>query len=739
MRDPNDPVPPPDPPPHRGRFNRPAQRQGASRADAVPRMENVRVTAPDLARRIALEKTRSRLVIAAGGFAVMFAAVLTKLALATIVTPLAPHRVERSVTEMVDQIPHNSIEATLPGQRAMITDRNGQPMAISLNTVSLFADPRQIGDPDDAARKLQQVLPRLDLAETEDRLKRDKKFIYLAREITPREEQAINNLGIPGVDFLPTQHRQYPLGRTAAQVLGGVDVDESGFAGVERYFDQRLRTDTDPLRLSIDLQVQAAVREELVTAMQTFAAIGGCGIVMDVNTGEVLAMVSLPDYDANAVRTAAPEDRFNRAVEGTYEPGSTFKLQTASMALDSGLVHIWDEFNASHNISIGRFTISDFEGKHRWLFLPEVLAYSSNLGAAHIALTVGAERQRAWLKSMGMFGRTGIELPEAARPIIQPASAWKEVVTMTVGFGHGISVTPLHVVRGTAAVANGGMLIRPTILARDPDTAVDGVRVMQPATSDIMRKLMRLVVTNGFGKSAEVPGYYPGGKTGTAEKVTAHGGYKKHANVAAFMSVFPMNAPRYAVYMMLDEPHATKATYGYATAGWVIAPAAGKVIARIGPMLGLLPDIQDMPEINQALAIPLQPGRPAGAPAHGLAAPTPVAESATKTTVGASRPNLTVPATVLPPAITRPAPVVRQQTQLERPDPAAPDAAAPRSAAPNAAAAVAAAPDAAAPHPAAAVAAALDPAAPHSAAPESAARHSAAVVTVSTVAPVAAR
>ena len=441
-----------------------------------------------------------------------------------------------------------------------------------------------------------------------------------------------------------------------------MDVDQSGFAGVEKYFDERLRTKTDPLRLSIDLQVQAAVREELVTAMETFNAIGGCGIVMDVHTGEVLAMVSLPDYDANSVRTAPAEDRFNRAVEGTYEPGSTFKLQTASMALDSGLVHIWDEFDASHNISIGRFTISDFEGKHRWLYLPEVLAYSSNLGAAHIALTIGAERQRNWLRSMGMFGRTGIELPESARPIIQPAANWKELATMTVGFGHGISVTPLHVVRGTAAVANGGTLVQPTILARDPDEPAEGVRVMQQSTSDIMRKLMRLVVTDGFGKSAEVPGYYPGGKTGTAEKVAAHGGYKKHANVAAFMSVFPMNAPRFAVYMMLDEPHATKATYGYATAGWVIAPAAGKVIARIGPMLGMLPDIVDMPQINQALAIPLEPGRPPGAYARGPRAAPAAVDAAAKATE--NRPNLTIPATMLPPAISRPAPSIRRETTV---------------------------------------------------------------------------
>jgi cell division protein FtsI (penicillin-binding protein 3) len=531
----------------------------------------------------------------------------------------------------------------------------------------LFADPRQIGDPDDAARKLRQVLPRLDAVEIADRLRRDKKFIYLAREITPREELAINDLGIPGIDFRPTQHRQYPLGRTAAQVLGGVDVDQSGFAGVEKYFDERLRTSTEPLRLSIDLQVQAAVREELVSAMTTFSAIGGCGIVMDVHTGEVMAMVSLPDFDANSVRTAPPDSRFNRAAEGTYEPGSTFKLQTASMALDSGVAHIWDEFDASHNISIGRFTISDFEGKHRWLYLPEVLAYSSNLGAAHIAQAVGPERQRAWLRSMGMFGRTGIELPESARPLVQSAASWKEIVTLTVGFGHGISVTPLHIVRGTAAVANGGMLVRPTIIAEVPGQQPDEVRVMQQSTSDVMRRLMRLVVTDGFGKTAEVPGYYPGGKTGTAEKVAAHGGYKKHANVAAFISVFPMNAPRYAVYMMLDEPHGNKNTYGYATAGWVVAPSAGKVIARVGPMLGLLPDMVDMPAINQALAIPLQPNRPAGAPARGPANSAPMADVASKTSGRPNRPTLTVPATMLPPAITRPMPDIQRQTKQASP------------------------------------------------------------------------
>jgi cell division protein FtsI (penicillin-binding protein 3) len=640
------------------------QRRGAARSDAVPKIEHVQVTAPDLLRRKAMEKTRGRLVIAATGFCVLFAGVVVKLALATIVLPMTPHRVETPVAAIVAAASGQkaSADMSMPGQRAMITDRNGQPLAISLPTVSVFADPRQIIDPADAAHKLKSVLPRLDEERALARLSSEKKFVYLERQITPREELAINNLGIPGIDFRPTQQRHYPMGRTAAQVLGGVDVDETGVAGVEAYFNKRLTDDNTPLRLSLDVRVQAVVHEELTAAMQTFEAIGGCGIVMDVNTGEVLAMVSLPDYDANAFRTTPADDRFNRAVTGMYEPGSTFKLQTASMALDSGLVHIWDEFDASHPISIGRFTITDFEGKHRWLYLPEVLAYSSNLGAAHIAVTIGAERQQAWLRNMGMFHRVGIELPEAGVPIIQPAANWKEIVTMTVGFGHGISVSPLHVVRGTAAVANGGILYRPTILAVQPGEEPEGRRVMQQSTSDVMRKLMRLVVTDGFGKAAEVAGYYPGGKTGTAEKVAAHGGYKKHANVAAFMSVFPMNQPRFAVYMMLDEPHGNKATYGYSTAGWVVAPAAGKVIARIGPMLGLMPDIVDAPAINQALAIPLEPGRPPGAPARGPAYNGSVAEA--RSVTSPSKPPLTVAPTLLPPAAVRPAPREgRQETR----------------------------------------------------------------------------
>jgi cell division protein FtsI (penicillin-binding protein 3) len=645
----------------------PARRFGAPREASVPRMEHVRVTAPDLARRAAMEKTRGRLVLAAAGFAVLFGAVAIKLADATVLDPVQPKAVATRRADPPPPPPGEAGAKVLPASldlgphaaRAMVTDRNGQILAVSLPTAGLFANPSQIIDPADAAHRLVSVLPRLDEATVRERLSEStKQFVYLTRQITPKEELAINALGIVGLEFQPTERRHYPLGRVAAQVLGGVDIDEHGVAGVEKFFDARLREDPQPLRLTLDVRVQTVVREELLAAMTEFQAIGGAGIVLDVRTGEVIAMVSLPDYDANDYAHASPDEQADRAVGRVYEPGSTFKLQTASMALDSGIVNIWNGFDATYPIRIGRFTINDFEGKHRFLYVPEVIAYSSNIGAAKMAQVMGAERQRAWLQRMGMLARVPIELPEAAATLFPSERNWGEAATLTIGFGHGIAVTPLHVVVGTAAVANGGVLLRPTlVLPADDAPPRTGIRVMQAATSDTMRKLMRLVVTEGFGKAAEVPGYYVGGKTGTAEKVSGHG-YNHHSRVSAFMSVFPMNAPRYAVYMMLDEPQADASTHGYATAGWVVAPAAGRVIARAAPMLGLLPDTDDEAAINAALAIPLEPARPPGARAAlpekawppGPAEGTPMARTA-PARLGAPASPAATPATVAHPAL----------------------------------------------------------------------------------------
>jgi len=624
---------------------------------AEPRAQDVRVTAPDLARRALMEKTRGRLVIASMGFFLLFGAVALKLAGATVMFPIQPKHHDRSETKWfarLAQLPDPTIAApapspdgtpalmppppprdTGPHTRAMIVDRNGEILALSLPTAGLYANPREMIDTAEAAQKLKSVLPRLDLDVVKTRLASEKQFVYLARNISPREQLALNNLGIPGVYFQPTERRRYPQGRVAAHVVGGVDVDARGVAGVERFFDERLRDNPEPLKLSLDVRVQAAVRDELSKSMAEFHAIGACGIVMDVHTGEVVAMVSLPDYDANKPGEATNEERFNRAVTGMYEPGSTFKLQTAGMALDSGAAQLWSSFDASHDIHIGRFTIKDFEGKHRFLELPEIIAYSSNLGAAHMAQQVGSERQRAWLHAMGMFTRVGVELPEQGQPIVQPAANWKEIATMTVGFGHGIAVSPLHVVRGTAVLANGGMMLHPTILETDGPPS-DEHRIMQQSTSDTLRKLMRLVVTDGYGKPADVPGYFVGGKTGTAEKTMGHA-YRRHANVSAFMSVFPMNAPRYAVYFMLDEPKGNASTGGYSTAGAVSAPGAGRVIARIAPMLGLMPETQTAAATQATLTMPLRPGRPLGwrAPADTPMAHSPTHQQPVPATVSA--------------------------------------------------------------------------------------------------------
>jgi cell division protein FtsI (penicillin-binding protein 3) len=609
-----EPPPPNAPPPHTAA----ARLRGVPAAGAMPRMETVRISPPDAARARALELTRRRLVLAAGGFALLFGAVGAKLTYVTVVFPVPPSAAaSRPLIPADPGTPPPDAPpamATTQKPRATILDRNGEILAISLPTAALFANPKEMIDPADVAHKLKRILPRMDEARARARLAGAKSFVYLERQITPAEEMAINDLGIPGIYFQPGQKRHYPLGRVASQVLGGVDVDSHGVAGVERAFNDRLETSGEALRLSIDVRVQSVMRDELEKSKEEFQAIGACGIVMDVRTGEVIAMVSLPDYDANEFGNTPPDDRFNRAVTGMYEPGSTFKLQTAAMALDFGTAHIWDQFDAAHNIHIGRFTIVDYKGKHRMLYLPEVLAYSSNLGAAHIALGVGAQRQRLWLGAMGMFRKVGIELPEAGVPLAPPVSNWKEAATMTVGFGHGIAVSPLHVVRGTAALANGGIVLQPTILAREPsDSGPIGNRIMNLATSNTIRKLMRLVVTNGYGKPADVEGYFVGGKTGTAEKVGAHG-YKKHANVSAFMSVFPMNAPRYAVYFMLDEPVGNKETGGYATAGAVSAPGAGRVISRIAPMLNMFPQLANEAQIQAGLAIAMEPGRGSGEP-----------------------------------------------------------------------------------------------------------------------------
>ncbi|EHH68645.1 peptidoglycan D,D-transpeptidase FtsI family protein [Gluconobacter morbifer] len=607
-------------------------------------------------RRLNLDQMHGRLLGVGMGFLAIYGAVALKATLATVLMPMEPEK--RQIAPQVPEIPKSDPRGEMAGdfvlptvKRATITDRNGQTLALSLPVAQVYANPMELIDPQDAAKKLRTVLPSLDEDKTIQRLSLKKQFVYIARDISPVQEIAINNLGIPGIYFESGERRHYPLGRTAAQIMGSVDIDDHGIAGVERYFDKRLNGDRTPLRLSLDVRVQTVAHDELQAAKDEFSAIGAAAIVMDVRTGEILAMVSLPDFDANDFGHAPNDARFNRAVTGMYEPGSTFKLQTAAMGLQYGIIHLWDRFSTIP-IHVGRFMIRDMKTDHfaPWLSLPGVLAYSSNPAAAHIALDVGAQRQQDWLRNMGFFNRVPVELPEAGRPLVPSPRNWGLSTVMTVGFGHGVAEPPLAIVRGTAATVNGGILLKPTLVAleqqdeQQPDTdkakvrpvayhpeapedgddpdAIGaqtpvGTRILSEQTSALLRKLLRLDVTMGSGKTAEVPGYYVGGKTGTAEKIGAHGGYLKHVNVSAFTSVFPMNNPHYAVYVMLDSPQGTAATHGWTTAAWNAAPTVKKIISRVGPLLNQFPDFTNKEAIDASLAIPMNPPVPAGYRALG--------------------------------------------------------------------------------------------------------------------------
>jgi cell division protein FtsI (penicillin-binding protein 3) len=519
----------------------------------------------------ALETARNRLLVTGIVFLLAFVAVSGRL-------------VELAAFDARAEKAASSGESPIP-RRADIFDRNGVLLATSLPTPSLYGDPREILDPVDAANKLLKVFPDLDRADLIDRLTRKGHFIWIRRNLTPNEQFAVNRLGLPGLDFLTEARRVYPQGRVAAHVLGFTDVDGRGLAGVEHAFEATLRGG-EPVRLSLDVRVQAILRSELAQTIRDFDAIGGAGLILDVTNGETLAMVSLPDFDPNGAGASDEETRFNRVTQGVYEMGSTFKLFTLAMALDSGTTTLSGGYDASHPIRVARFTIRDYHAKNRWLSVPEILVHSSNIGAAHMALDVGGRLQRKYLDQLGLLTPPAVELPEVETPLVP--DPWRDINTMTIGFGHGIAVSPLQLAAATAAVANGGFFRPPTIVLRE-GVAPRGERVLSRETSETMRALMRIVVQRGTGNRAEVAGLRVGGKTGTAEKQVA-GHYRRNARLSSFVGAFPMDSPRYLVLVMIDEPKGNKSTYFYATGGWVAAPTVGRVVQRIAPILGVEPE-----------------------------------------------------------------------------------------------------------------------------------------------------
>jgi cell division protein FtsI (penicillin-binding protein 3) len=493
--------------------------------------------------------------------------------------------------------------------RGQILDRKGRLLATNLPMAILHADPSEIMDIAAAARQLAPLIPRMSEAGLKDLLARDTRYVELDRKLTPDRHAAILQLGIPGIYFRDGMLRAYPRGNAAAHILGQVDTQNIGIAGIEKSMDARLTAGTD-VTLSIDSGLQAILAREISRQIETFEAIGGAGTLLDTRTGEILAMVSLPDFNPNHLGLIKDDARFNRATKGLYEMGSTFKVLNTAIALETGVVTHNNRYNVAKPLRVARFTINDFHVHKEPLNISEILVYSSNIGSAKMAEEIGAETQRTYMEKLGLLDYLPLELPEVARPL--SPRRWKRIETMTVSYGHGISISQVHLASAVAAASGDGLWVAPTVLKREPGDIPVKTRVFSSETARDVRSMMRLVVSHpkGTGKKAEAPGYMVGGKTGTAEK-TLNGGYSKKANLATFVATFPVHDPRYVLAIMVDEPKGQKHSSGYATGGWVAAPAVRRIVEQAAPLLGMHPVDENSPEIRQELRVDLQIGEEA--------------------------------------------------------------------------------------------------------------------------------
>ncbi len=495
--------------------------------------------------------------------------------------------------------------------RAEIVDRNGRILATNMTTNALYAHPKIMVDPGRVASELAAIFPELDAADLARRFTDGRSFVWIRRVVSPEQMQRVHEIGDPGLLFGPREMRLYPNGRLAAHVLGGTSFGAEavasaeliGTAGIERQMNARLSDPAlanTPLALSLDLTVQATVAEVLQAGMAMMNAKAATAIVMDVKSGEVLAMVSLPDFDPNdrppPATSGDPADSplFNRAVQGMYELGSTFKIFAISQAMQIGLVTPDTMVDANAPMRWGRFTIKEFEGKNYGplLSVSDVIAKSSNVATARIGLMIGGVRQREFLQSLGLLSQSPVEVVEAskAKPIVP--DKWPDIVTITASYGHGIASSPMNLAAAYAAIANGGVLLAPTLLRRD--TPPEGVRVMDAKVAADAVKMLRLVVTKGTASMGDVKGYEVAGKTGTADK-PSKGGYTEEKVINTFASTFPASDPRYVLVLTLDEPVETSGSKPRRTAGWTSVPVAAEVIRRIAPILGLRPTVEPIP------------------------------------------------------------------------------------------------------------------------------------------------
>ncbi|MBP5615344.1 MAG: penicillin-binding protein 2 [Alphaproteobacteria bacterium] len=494
------------------------------------------------------------------------------------------HGVQIALPE--DDFEQREIDVSVPINRADIVDRNGLAIATSLPTVNLYANPKKIKDPKDAAEKLVDLFEDMKYDDVYAKLtKKRSSFVMLRHDMSPAQQAEVNALGIPALEFQESEKRVYLHNNLFVHALGYTNIDNEGKAGIERFLNDRLIHSTTPLTVTLDTGVQDTIRTELAAAVEKFKAIGAAAILMDVNTGEVISMVSLPDYNPNVKIPVDDRALFNFTTQGIYEPGSVFKTFNTALGLESGKVKVKDKFDATKPIFVQRQRFQDFHGENRWLSVGEILIYSSNIGSIQLASRVGKEDQRKFLGNLGFFEKVkGLELYEKALPQFQSAKKWTDVTMATVSFGHGISVTPMHVITAFSALVNGGIYHEPTLIKTTERKL--SRRVISEHTSEQMRPLLRDIVLYGTGRRADVAGYEVAGKTGTAEKVI-NGKYAKNRLTNTFLSAFPASNPKYALMVIIDEPKPTPETSGHSTSGWNAVPTTGKIIAEIAPQLGL--------------------------------------------------------------------------------------------------------------------------------------------------------
>lgn len=524
-----------------------------------------------------LEMARNRALVMGGVFCLAFMLVTIRL---------FDVMVLHSYRDASDDEPIVAAQSNL--RRADIVDRNGEILATHLVTASVYANPKVIINAEEAALKLSTLMPDLSYESVLKKLKSEKGFVWIVRHIPPKLQHKVNLLGIPGVYLQKDQRRVYPHGNLVSHVLGYCGIDNIGLAGIEKQFDVRLRKNDKPLQLALDVRVQHILRDELTKAVLEFRAEGANAMVMEVETGEILAMVSLPDYDPNLPNQNSVEATFNKNTLGIYEAGSVFKIFNTAIALESGKAKLNTIYDASAPIRVGSRRITDFKGKNRPLEVREVFIYSSNIGSAKMALDFGSEVQRQYLGRLGLLSAPALELPEIGAPLVP--KTWGDVTTMTVSYGYGIAVSPLMLVDAVRTVITGVKKFAATMLKRDPSSLdqVEGQRVLSAKTAAHIRDLMRLVVTEGTAKKADVPGYEVLGKTGTAHRNTGRAGYN-NSRRTTFIGAFPKSNPKYIMILFLDDPKPTKETYGYATGGWTAAPVSGRIISRMAPLLEVQP------------------------------------------------------------------------------------------------------------------------------------------------------